>query len=107
MAWSAQALEHTAHRRHTDVYAPLIGDAGAQLLSGHLRGVVDQPLDQCVSGRVQGGSLAARVRFGRHVPCRAVTVSPLRDTRETDAEEVRKRALGAEPALASLKNLWP
>ena len=71
--------------------APLSGDTGAQ----------------CVSGRVQGRSLAASMRFGREVPRRAVPTSQLLDERETDAEEVRKRALGAEPTLARMKNLLP
>ena len=68
---------------------------------------MDPLRDPWVSGRVQGGSLAARVRCGRAVPRRAVTASQRLDTRETDAEEVRKRTLGAEPALAGRKNLVP
>jgi len=107
VAWSVHALEPPTPRRHADVDAPLRGDTGAQLLSGQLRVGVYQPPDQGVSGRVQGRSLAARVRVGRDVPRRAVPTSPLFDARETDAAEVRKRALGAEPARARLKTLWP
>jgi hypothetical protein len=68
---------------------------------------VYQLLDQGVSGRVQGRSLAASMQFGRDVPRRAVPTQQLLDERETDAEKVRQRALGAEPALARMQNLLP
>jgi hypothetical protein len=64
-------------------------------------------LDQCVGGGVQGGALAASMRFGRDVPRRAVTAYQLFDKRETDAEELRERALGAEPAPTRMNNLLP
>jgi hypothetical protein len=54
------------------VDAPRIGDTGAQLLYGQISVGVYQRLDQCVSGRVQGRSLAASMRFGRNGPRRAV-----------------------------------
>jgi hypothetical protein len=79
LAWSdffageAQALEHPAHRRHAAVDAPVIGETGAQLLSGEIGVIVHQLLDQCGGGGVQGGSLAASMRFGRDVPRRTAT----------------------------------
>jgi hypothetical protein len=105
-AWQAQALEHTAHRGHTDTHAPLTGDTGTQLLQGDIGVVVHQLPDQWVGG-VQGGSLAARMRFGRDVPRCAVTAYELLDKRDIDAKEVREGALGAEPALTRPKNLVP
>jgi hypothetical protein len=47
------------------------------------------------------------MRLGRDVASRAVTASELFDKRTTDAEEVRESTLGAEPALARMKNLVP
>jgi hypothetical protein len=85
-------LEHTAPRRHADVYAASIGDMGAQFLYGDSGAVVPQRRDQGIGGDAL-----------RH----AVMASALLDTGETDAEGVRKRALRAEPALAHLKNLLP
>lgn len=67
--------------------------------------VMHQRPHPCVGGGVQGGLLAARRRLGRKSPRRAVTASELFDTRDTDAEEVRERALGAKSARACMKNL--
>jgi hypothetical protein len=87
------------------VHAPRIGNTGAQLCSGEIGVLVHHPSDQGVGSGVQGGSRPARMRVGRDVASRTVTASALLDKRETDPEEVRERALGAEPAPARMKNL--
>jgi hypothetical protein len=47
------------------------------------------------------------MRFGRDIPRRAVPAEEFLDKREANAEAVRKRTLGAKPALACMKNLLP
>ena len=100
-----QALQHTAHRGHTDPDAGRGGDTGAQLLQGRIGMVAHQALDDSLSSRVQAGLLTTRVGLWGNVASGTVLAQHFLDKRETDAEHVGNGALRAESPLAGAENL--
>jgi hypothetical protein len=64
-----------------------------------------EALDDGMSGQVQAGFLAARLGLRRHVPGGAVLTPHLLHKRETHADYVGNKALGAESPLTGAEDL--
>jgi hypothetical protein len=104
-AWPAQALQHAAPRGHADPYTCLGSNTCPELLQRRIRMIAHEALDDGMSGRVQTGFLAAGVGLRRNVPGGAVLTPHLLHKRETHAEYVSNKALGAESPLAGAEDL--